>query len=670
MKSKTILSIAFILWMVVVLAAFFIVQKPDSMTIVNGLASLIETVGLAFLFTIAGTSIGYIIFSRSSLLIESTPRLLIFTGIGMGILGLAGFGLAVIGQAHPILLLIVLIAILTLAIVNRSLFLAGDDYRQLILNLKDSAQAAQAWIPWFAVSAAALTFLLALAPPVEAFDALSYHLTVPTWWLNNGGVQSVNLLQYWFPSLMEGMFVWPLAFGKDSAPQLIHFVFALLTILMAWDWTRTLWSPKAAWWTIAIFLSMPSLMWLAAWAYSDLALAFYSLSALYTLWKWRMDSDQRWLIICGAMLGFAMGIKYTSVILLIAIFGLMIGWENKKLKSLVIHCLWMAIPGLLIASPWYLRNWIWMGNAFYPFIFGGRYWDTFRASWLSSTGTGIGWNPLRILSLPFVATLGYRDANYFDGRFGPFYLILFPLVVWELLRMKREQIGRREALTIVLIFSALSVLFWTYGVIQTGSLWQARLLWPGIIPLIVPMSVSMIGLEKIDVTKLRFSFIFSVLMELTIFVFLLDFGLQVLSRDPLAVAIGLESRESYSAREQPNYTGAVELVNQTPPNAYIYLIDEPRSYGMNRHIQPDPINDNLPHDFYLYPANDELLSAWHELGYTHILLSVRIMQIDNSDSTSLLIPGFYSRLENLKKLLKAEGQTNDGAYTLYSIPIH
>ena len=93
MKSKTILSAAFILWMVVVLAAFFIVQKPDAMTIVNGLASLIETIGLAFLFTLAGTSIGYIIFSRSSLQIKSTPRLLISTGTGMGILGLAGFGL-------------------------------------------------------------------------------------------------------------------------------------------------------------------------------------------------------------------------------------------------------------------------------------------------------------------------------------------------------------------------------------------------------------------------------------------------------------------------------------------------------------------------------------------------------------------------------------------------
>ena len=312
----------------------------------------------------------------------------------MGILGLAGFGLAVIGQAHPILLLIALIAIPILAIVDRSLFLASNDYRQLILNLKDPRRPRQAWIPWFAVSAAVLTFLLALAPPVEAFDTLMYHLTVPAWWLKDGGLQLVNMPHYWFPSLVEGMFVWPLAFGKDSVPQLIHFVFALLTILMAWDWTRTLWSPKAAWWTIAIFLSMPSLTWLAAWAYTDLALAFYSLSALYALWKWKMNCDPRWLVICGAMTGFAMGIKYTSFVLPIALFALMLWWSRKRILDSARPAGILAGIGLLVASPWYLRNWIGTGNPFYPFVFSGPYWDAFRANWYAGTGTGIGSNLL------------------------------------------------------------------------------------------------------------------------------------------------------------------------------------------------------------------------------------------------------------------------------------
>ncbi len=664
MKPRIALSFVFILWMGSLLAAFFIVQKPDAMMVANGIASLIETIGLVFLFTLAGTSIGYLIFAQSSLQIESTPRLLISTGIGMGILGVLGFGFAVIGQARPIFLLILLIAAPLFALINRSLSSARNDFRQMILDLKDSAKSAPAWITWFALLAGMLTFFLALAPPVEAFDALFYHLVLPTWWLKDGGLRLVNMPHYWFPSLAEGMFLFPLAFGKDSVPQLIHFVFALLTMLMAWDWTRKLWNPKASWWTMAIFLSMPSLTWLAAWAYTDLALTFYSLAVLYALWKWKTTSDQRWLILCGVMIGFAMGIKYTSFILPVAVFVVIVWWNRKKILDAIKPIGMVGGIGILAASPWYLRNWIWTGNPFYPFIFGGPYWDAFRANWYAGAGTGIGWNVLGILSLPFVTTLGYRDANYFDGRFGPLFLILFPAVLWILWKSRNDESNRREALTTILLFSIISVLFWTYGVIQTDHLFQARLLWPGLIPLILPMSAGILELKKLDTRRLRISFIFSTLTALMIFVFLLDFGLQVISRNPLAVAAGIESRQSYSAREQPDYTAAVELVNQTANDAYIYLIDEPRSYGMNRRVQPDPINDNLPHDFYLYPTNNDLIAAWKKIGYTHILISEKAIEAAAASNTS----DFISRFDNLKSLLVEVGQTGNGSYVLYIIP--
>ena len=377
-----------------------------------------------------------------------------------------------------------------------------------------------------------------------------------------------------------------------------------------------------------------------------------------------MTSDERWLIICGAMTGFAMGIKYTSVVLPIALFALMLWWSRKRILDSVKPAGLLAGIGLLIASPWYLRNWIWMGNPFYPFVFGGPYWDAFRANWYAGAGTGIGWNLFGIASLPFVTTLGYRDVNYFDGKFGPLFLVLFPIVLWIWWKSRNDDADHRQALVTIMVFSIFSILFWTYGVIETSHLWQARLLWPGLIPLIPLMSAGILELERLDTKRLRLSFIFSALTGLTIFVFLLDFGLQVLSRDPLAVAIGIESRESYSAREQPDYTAAVELVNQTPPNAYIYLIDEPRSYGMNRHVQPDPINDNLPHDFYLYRTNSDLIAAWKKLGYTHILISEKAIEADAASNTT----DTTSRLADLKSRLIEVSQTNDGSYILYAIP--
>jgi hypothetical protein len=40
---------------------------------------------------------------------------------------------------------------------------------------------------------------------------------------------------------------------------------------------------------------------------------------------------------------------------------------------------------------------------------------------------------------------------------------------------------------------------------------------------------------------------------------------------------------------------------------------------MPRRVQPDPINDNLGHDFNLYLSPEGILRAWQAQGYTNIL---------------------------------------------------
>ncbi len=429
MRSKLFASILFIVWAGIILTIFFIVQKPVALTVASGLLSLISTIGFWILWLAIGAATGYS-FRRFLPEMDSAQRIYLLAGLGYGIFGLLGFGLAAIDAARPLVLGIVLAALFIFTLWNRSLFLLVEDFQKLFAGLKSSAARAPIWIPWIAILTTGLSFVLALAPPVEAFDA--YHLTVPSLWLRDGGLRLVNLFPYWYPSLGEGMFVWPLAFHNDIVPQLIHFAFGFLVILLIWDWTRTLWGSEAGWWSIAIFLTMPSLVWLAAWAYTDLMLIFFMLTSLYALWKWKISSLHSWLMICGIMAGFATSIKYTSVVLPITLLILIVLWEYKNIQNMLRCLFWVAVPNLIVASPWYLRNWIFTGNPVYPFIFGGPFWDLFRMKMLANAGTGIGWNLLDLIALPLNVTLGYRDVTYFDGRLGPFYLILLPLVIWIL----------------------------------------------------------------------------------------------------------------------------------------------------------------------------------------------------------------------------------------------
>lgn len=661
-KSRFLVSILFIIWLTGLLAVFFIVQKPAWGGVLFGLLHLGSTIFLWLIFIFSSLGLGYLIFDKFLKLhsMLSYQKIIFSFGFGMGVLGIFGFLFAVTGLGNQWFLLAVLI-IIFFATWSKYKNLILEDYQVTIKIFIRSIQYAPRWIPVFSAITFFFSFLLALAPPIEAFDGLLYHLTVPTWWLRDGSVQLVDLHPYWYPSLLEGMFVFPLAFNLDSTPQLIHLTFALLTLSLIFGWTQELFGFRAAWWSVAMFISMPAIPWVSAWAYTDLGLAFYSVITLFTFAKWLRDtSSLRWLILSGIFCGFTVGIKYTIFSLPILICLFLIWQLRHDIKKLSQSIMYFVGAALLFGGVWYLRNLIWTGNPFYPFVFGGPFWDTFRAEWYANAGTGIGFDVVELLLLPLTTTLGLRDETFFDGRMGPFYVILLPLFLFTLWKIYKTKPKNSQAIYVITLFGFISVFFWVIGVIQTINLVQARLLFPGLLALLPLFGKSILQLEYFETTKLRLRFIFSTIMALTIFVFLLDFSLLVMVRNPIMAALGVESRQAYTARFNPTYAQLLDLANNTPTDAYIYLINEPRVYGINRLVVSDPNNDHVAHSFYLYTTNEEIISAWKQAGYTHVI--VRMYIFDTEIENQHLTP----RFDNLRQMLIEIDRTEE--YILYEIP--
>jgi hypothetical protein len=536
-----------------------------------------------------------------------------------------------------------------------------DDLQSLIDSFRQNRGDVPRWLPPAVLITAMLGFLFALLPPAEGFDGLFYHLTMPERLLADKQVLPYDILQFWFPGLIEGDFLFALGLGSERTAQLIHWSFSMLMLALIWEWARNLFGHKPAWWALTMIISMPSLPWVSSWAYTDLALTFVGLASLYALWHWSNTHDNAWMILAGLFAGMAMGIKYTSFILPVLCVLLILLWENG-LPSRITSTLRFSVPALLVALPWYLRNWLVMGNPFYPFVFGGRFWDTFRTAWLNDAGTGIGWDWREILLLPFTVTLGYRDQNFYDGRVGPLFLLLIPLTLWILWKKRVAPQSERRALFAIAAFFGMNAIFWTFGVIQTSSLWQSRLLWPGLIPFAIPVGLALSHLADLDLPRLRVSFIATGLFALVIGVTLLDNSLSLVFRRPLVYALGMETRQAYFERIQPRYSQALELVESTPEDAYIYFIFEPRSYAMPRKVQPDPINDNLMHDYYLFGIAENIIDDWRSKGYTHVLVYHPGVEIVKPANEEL----YGQRLDELLQNLDLEAGLED--YSLYSIP--
>jgi len=359
-------------------------------------------------------------------------------------------------------------------------------------------------------------------------------------------------------------------------------------------------------------------------------------------------------------------VKYTGFVVPLVGLLLVAIWEQGFFQRIKKAAFFSALT-ILAASPWYLRNWIWMGNPLYPFIFGGRFWDSFLAQAYSASGSGLGLDPVKMLTLPLTATLGTQDMNFFDGRIGPFILILSPLVLWAFWEARHEQNGRRPALLAIGLFGVVSIAAWTVGVINSANLFQTRLLLPALIPLAIPLALGLNSLYRLDTTRLRISFIVRSMLTFMVVVNLLNFSLQILARNPLSVAIGITSREEYAEKRQPGYAHALALMKNVPANAKVYFLFEPRSYGINIQVQPDAINANFSHDMWLYKTPEKIIAAWQQQGYTHILLS-RSGADFIFQNESFSPSGEEAILKQVEILLDRIGESQSGEYILYKIP--
>ena len=85
---------------------------------------------------------------------------------------------------------------------------------------------------------------------------------------------------------------------------------------------------------------------------------------------------------------------------------------------------------------------------------------------------------------------------------------------------------------------------------------------------------------------------------------------------------GIESRESWLARHLGGYLDATAFLNtKLSADAKILFLWEPRSYYVNRSVQPDSTVDISPHLQFLYPTVVTLVDALRRAGFTHILVN-------------------------------------------------
>ena len=379
---------------------------------------------------------------------------------GLGILGILFF---LVGMIHfsPA----VILAILSPGFLGFLFFLRsetrGKDALAVPLGLPFIPAAIIAFV-------LAITFIGGLAEPVGDIkvDAIAYHYLGPRVWLRDAAVHVLpEECHTSFPATVEVLFAALMGIGGPRAPELFGLVaFGAILMIARGFALRLGLDPPGAWWATALVATMPVVYRGSYGGFNDAIWASFLLLAL----RFAFDGESpRHYVLAGILAGFAMGTKYTAIIsfllLLLCVFGFQLLRRKTEVVSLLKSALLMAGVSAVIASPWYLRNWIILGSPIYPpppvllHLFQAKYMSPEALQALAvlihkTEGAGMGRSFADFVLLPFHLT--FHPANFLNGA-GGVGLDLLALAPFGLLWRWRDPLVK-----VLAIFCFLQVLAW------------------------------------------------------------------------------------------------------------------------------------------------------------------------------------------------------------------
>ncbi len=216
-----------------------------------------------------------------------------------------------------------------------------------------------------------------------------------------------------------------------------------------WVFARAAYGERPARWSALLLLLTPSFIRWSSSGYVDLPMAFYYTLVAFFLWRLGEGASWRDALLTGLMMGLAAWTK-NAALFGAGLFGGWLAWLWLRRSIGRTHVL-LAVGGcLLVAAPWYIRNWVeaglllpataWVDQA-QPtltnlLVFITRPENFLISGWLALLGVGmVAWRitqrrPIRGDGLLLWMTLPYLAIWWLLVSYDPRFLLLFmPLLL-------------------------------------------------------------------------------------------------------------------------------------------------------------------------------------------------------------------------------------------------
>ena len=488
--------------------------------------------------------------------------------------------------------------------------------------------------------------ILNLTPPISR-DALIHHLTIPKLWLKHGGFYEIPWADFaYYPMNIDLFFLVCLYFKNDIAPKFIHMAFGTGIGLLVYIYLKKRMGHNWGLLGAVIFITTPIVVWLSTSAYVDLGMTFFTTGSVLAFIKWRDSKYEqfKWLLISSCCMGIAIGSKYNALIAwFIMTLMLMFSYarDNNKQFAALQYGIIFVVVAVMVASPWYLKNYLQTGNPFYPLfnsffislqqhpaqeiLYRQAIEKTGQVSFFKLREVMYGETFLETLLIPIRMFFQGEDNSYryFQGILNPILIVFSPFILLEK-KYKQDK----------LLFAFFSVLFVFMGYFLTKK--QVRYLLP-VLPFLSILSVMGIKgmVDKIEVgnfylflphkknvKSIARIFIFSAVGILIFFNFLyLKNRMDIIK--PFPYLFGQETKKAFLRRHLLHYD-AVDFINtELPADSKIFtMFLGRRGYYLDRGFSNEPsFGMNTLRQMIKNASDEEKFKAHlRSMNVTHILM--------------------------------------------------
>jgi hypothetical protein len=479
--------------------------------------------------------------------------------------------------------------------------------------------------------------VLRAATPPNAADEIIYHLSATNDFVKHGRVYPMfdNSLGN-FPFLIHMIYAAGLVAGSETAARLFSLFLAVGTSFAIFGFCSRYVTRRIGAVAMFAFFGAGMVTEVAVTSRIDVSLAGMLFLCTYSMINYLDSGERGWLWISALLAGFSLGIKHTAAIwlALVAVMYLVqrVAIDRDRITAVLKAGVTYSLLALAVASPWYLKNYVWFHNPVYPLLTGEvaefgpqgvRYFDandeqrldahfnavrteapelvkTEEQELTEAIGARVERHPLRWWEFFFDPEKYLMAEPY---HFPNYLFLLIPFIVF---------VKRPRWILWLLILSVGFVFF------MTSTSWIARYLLPAYPSLTIVAAYTLVKLtERVKQQKLA---IFAVAATLGV---VIAVGIRpMMTFNSFSYLAGIISRHDTVSRFP--YYRPIEFINtQLPATARILVIGDQLSYGIEREYVGDESwfatkwRRLLVRNASLADVNDDLKRQ----GFTHVLYS-------------------------------------------------